>query len=327
MDSRLAGAGITMKNVLHRPPPTATRRARGRGSNPLPKRTEIAVRALSRALGRCRTRSRTVVPALSLVLVGLITDGAGHAQSAPGGACAGLALYKSQPYATEKGAHRRCDLLREIDRGGALSSHPLRDEMLEELSNRFAIELRFTGTVELPGRVIDYLLENMPEAAALVSTYTGKEYMATQVDGISGPESFFVTNTDSFAADFEYLFSRTSPTVSRHIFFESGQARVLFWRVWGNSFVRYKLEKDGEASSSYDIKVDVFTNSRLLRTVLDTGLFNYFADRMFRGILGDIEAAVRGFTADANPREHLPPYFVIGLNGRLAPDAAPLSAR
>lgn len=267
------------------------------------------------------------MPAAGLFVVCLAAGGSTHSAAVRGDGCRDLGHYTSQSYATEEGLERRCSLLREVETRGRLTPTSLRERLLEELSNRFAVELDFSGEVELSGWVVDYLLENMPETAALVSTYTDNEYRATQADETPGPASFFVTNTTSFAADFIYLSSLTTPSISRHMFFESGHARVLLWRVWGNSIVRYNLRKRGPDNARYDIRIHVFTDSRVLRTVLESGLFRYFADRMFRGILGDIETAVRRFTDDANPREHLPPYFVTGLNARLQRDDTPPPAR
>lgn len=263
------------------------------------------------------TPARNSLPAVGLLLMGLIANGTAHADAAKDGTCPRLASYVSKSYATEKGTRRRCALLQEIESGDAPISPVLRDQILEELSNRHAVEMQFTGTVGLPGRVVDYLLENMPEAATLVSSYTDNDYGATQVDSTPGPQGFFVTNNSTFAANFTYLTSRTSSSASEHMFFESGNAKVLFWTVWGNSFVRYNLQKQNQDTSRYDITVHVFTDSRLLHVVLKSGLFNYFADRMFKGILSDIEAAVGRFADDPTPGHRLPPYFATGLKSRL----------
>lgn len=269
---------------------------------------------------------RRLLPAL--VLFSCITV-PGTADSSPtdSGGCAGIELYTAKPYASDKGIRRRCGLLQEIGRRGDLSAHPLRQSMLEEIANRFSVELEFEGRVELPGRVVDYLLDNMPEAAGLVSAYLDRDYGATQVDSTPGPPGFFVTNSSTFAARFTYLYSRSLATGSEHMFFESGQAKVVFWRIWGNSFVRYQLHRRDAESSRYKIDVYVFTQSRLLKAVLGSTLFKYFADRMFTGILDDIVTAVRRFEEDPDPGEHLPPYFIEGLNKALGQDSAPLEAR
>ena len=249
---------------------------------------------------RARRPTWKLVSNAVLLVIGLVIPVTGQTTAAPDESCPGLASYMSKPYATDKGARRRCDLLREIERDGGLSSHPLRERLFQELSNRFAVRIEFNGDVELPGRAVDYLLDNMPEAAALVSAYTNKEYRATQADATPGPKSFFVTNNQSFAAEFTFLYSHISPAASQHMFFESGHAQVLFWKIWGNSFVRYNLRKNADGTVGYDIKVHVFTDSRLLRTVLDSALFGYFAHRMFKGILSDIESAVHRFAEDPN---------------------------
>lgn len=263
---------------------------------------------------------RTLIPAAVLLSVALAVAGSVRADTSVDGGCTELARYASKSYATDKGMRRRCALLEVMSSGERLEPPSLREKILDELSNRFAVEMDFDGAVALPGRAVDYLLENMPETAALVSRYTDKEYQATQSGSVPGPQSFFVTNTTSFAADFVFLVSRETPTASEHMFFESGHARVLLWRIWGNSFVHYKLHKNGNENARYDITVHVFTSSRLLRTVLRSGLFRYFADRMFRGILGDIESAVTDFVDDPDPGVHLPPYFVTALKSRLAKD-------
>lgn len=267
-----------------------------------------------------------MLPALVLSCC-LAANGTADSLPASGGQCPGIELYAAKPYASDKGARRRCVLLQEIDRRGDLSGHPLRRPMLEEIANRFAVVLEFKGRVDLPDRVVNYLLDNMPEAAALVSAYLDRDYGATQTDSTPGPPGFFVTNSSTFAARFTYVYSRQLSAGSEHMFFESGQAKVVFWRIWGNSFVRYQLRRQGVDASRYDIDVYVFTQSRLLKTVLGTALFKYFADRMFTGILDDIVTAVRRFEEDSDPGEHLPPYFVEGLKNALGRDAAPLEAR
>lgn len=312
-----------MGTVVTIPPGAGGRDLERRPGHPAAK---IIAHGQLRAAPR-RPGIRHCTSAAGVLILGLIVNGAVHSGTTPGGGCPGLAQYTAKPYATAKGERRRCDLLREIEGDGEVASEPLRARVLQELANRFAVEMDFTGSVALPGRAVDYLLENMPETAALVSAYADKEYQATQTDGTPGPKSFFVTNGASFAARFTFLSSRTSPDVSEHMFFESGHADVLFWRVWGSSFVRYHLHKDGDKSARYDIRVHVFTDSRLLRAVLGSRLFRYFADRMFKGILNDIESAVRRFAGDSDPREQLPSYFVTGLNARLEGDSIPPPAR
>lgn len=273
------------------------------------------------------TASRRALPGVAALLVGLLSSGPAHPDAAPGDACPGLAAYNAKSYATDKGRQRRCALLRDIERHGNLASHPLRERLLTELANRFAVEMDFEGEVDLPAPVVDYLLENMPEAAAMVSTYMDKDYGATQADSTPGPRGFFVTNSKTFAASFTYLYSRSSGNRREHMFFESGHARVLLWRIWGNSFVHYALERSDPQTSRYDITVHVFTDSRLLRTILSSDLFGYFADRMFKGILDDIESAVERFEADGAPGQRLPPYFVAGLDDRLEQPGEPVTAR
>lgn len=235
----------------------------------------------------------------------------------PEAGCAGLSRYTSQSYATDKGASRRCDLLTAIEHDGESLPGALRVRVLNELSNRFMLRIDFSGHVGLSRQAVDYLLDNMPEAAALVSAYSNKDYRATETDAPGYRDRFFVTNNETFAARFTYLATRPHPDASEHIFFESGFAKVLFWRVWGNSFIHYHLREIDEASSRYDIEVHVFTDSRLLRSVLSSSPFRYFATSMFDGILGDIEAAVQAFATDSNPGDTLPPYFVMGLKKRL----------
>lgn len=259
--------------------------------------------------------------AIGLCILGMPAGTFAQSDAAQAAACPGpgLSRYASRSYATETGVRRRCSLLRDIERGGALASPALRQQVLKELSHRYAVEIDFTGVVGLPRQVVDYLLEYMPETAFLVSTYSGKEYAATQVDGAEGPERFFVTDNDSFAAGFTYLLSHTPSDASEYIFFESGRAKVLLWSVWGNSFVRYDLRREGDKASRYDIKIQVFTESRLLRAVLGSGLFRYFARSMFDDVLSDIESAMHEFAADSSPGELLPPYFVTALKKRLQP--------
>jgi hypothetical protein len=263
------------------------------------------------------TKTLRIASGAAMLIISLCTNGSEQVSTEPDGQCAGLTAYMSADYATEAGFRRRCNLLREIEDGGNTVSPDLRDLLLHELSSEHAVELDFAGSVDLPAEAVDYLLENMPETAVLVSSYTDREYLASQVGAAPGPKSFFVTNSDTFAADFKYLYARESRDVSEYMFFESGHARVLVWRIWGNSFVRYKLYRNDDGTGRYEIKVHVFTDSRLLRTVLRSGLFRYFADRMFRGILEDIESAVESFVADSSPGEKLPPYFVSGLQAKL----------
>lgn len=256
--------------------------------------------------------------ALALLALGLpLTDAVQARVAASACPHSGLSGYTARSYATEKGASLRCALLAEIERDGELAAGELRARVTDELARRFALHIDFAGEVDLSRKAVDYLLSNMPETAALVSAYSDNDYRATQTDIPDGPDHFFVTNNDTFAAGFTYLFSRLRPGTSEHIFLESGFAKVLFWRVWGSSFIHYRLHENGEAAARYDIRVHVFTDSRLLRTVLSSGPFSYFAQKMFDGILEDIEMAVDSFALDPVPGETLPPYFVTGLKKRL----------
>ena len=235
------------------------------------------------------------------------------------GACpeSSLIPYTALPFATERGIGRRCSLLRLIEDRGQPIPDPLRGQVLKELTNRYAIEIDYTGVVSLPGDVIDYLLENIRETAMLVSFYSGNEYQATQIDPWHGSRKFVATNNDTFFAGFTYLYSGTSLDSSEHMFFESGYARVLFWRIWGNSLIRYTLHKNGDGTSSYDIRVFVFTESRLLRAILSSRLFLRFSREMFEDILRDIESATHRFSVAPNPEDHLPARFARELKTRL----------
>ena len=204
-------------------------------------------------------------------------------------------------------------MLADIERGGEPLPADLRARVLKELVNRYAVEIDFAGAVDLPRRAVDYLLGHMPEAADLARTYSHKEYTATQSDPPQGPREFFVTDNRTFAADFTYLMSRKSPGVSEHMFLESGRTKVLFWTVWGNAFVHYELREDGGQASRYDMNIHVFTNSRLLRVLLGSGLFRHFAKSMLEDVVQDVESAVHEFDADSNPDRILPPYFVEDL--------------
>lgn len=270
-------------------------------------------------LGLRRTTARNTALAAGLLILGLPVSGPVQSRIEQGHICPGadLARYTSQSHATEKGVRRRCELLKRIESDGELEPVSLRDRVRHELSNRFAVEIDFSGRIGLPRRVVDFLLGHMPETAVMVSAYSDSDYTATQTGAIHGPAMFFVTDNDTFAASFTYLFSRPSTDTSEHMFFESGFAKVLFWKIWGNSFIHYRLRQDGESTSRYDIKVHVFTDSRLLRLVLKSGPFRYYSRSMFKGVLNDIESAVRGFDADSNRGETLPEYYVAGLKSRL----------
>lgn len=270
----------------------------------------------------CRwPRVHNAALATGLCILGLSLGEAARSGDAAAGPCAGpdLARYTARSFATEEGTRRRCALLQDIERDDTPVPPALRDKILHELTNRFSVEIDFTGVVRLPRRSVDYLLKYMPETAALVSLYSGKEYAATQVDGAPRPERFFVTDNDTFAASFTYLRSGTSPELSEYLFFEDGRAKVLFWTVWGNSFIHYDLERAGGGSSRYDIRIHVFTQSRLLRAILKSGLFRHFARSMFKDILKDVETAVHEFAEDDSAEETLPPYFVLGLKDALNP--------
>ena len=267
------------------------------------------------------SRIRHTALAVGLCVLGLsVSEPARSGVSQPG-ACPvpGLARYSSRSVATEQGVRRRCALLQNIERDGTPLPPNLRGKILHELTNRFAVELDFTGVVGVSHRAADYLLRYMPETAALVSVYSGKEYAATQVEGSPGPRRFFVTGNDAFAASFTYLRSSTSRALSEYVFFETGRAKVLLWTVWGNSFIHYDLEPASVESSRYDIRIHVFTESRILRAVLSSGLFRHYARSMFKNILDDVESAVHGFAGDSAPDEALPPYFVTGLRNALHP--------
>lgn len=230
---------------------------------------------------------------------------------------AGLAAYTDKPYASEKGVRRRCALLERLPDHGAMLAPALRERLDDELAKRFTVEIPFTGSVALDGATVDYLMEHMPETAALVSAHSDRDYQATQMDATPGPAGFFVTNGDTFAANFAYLSSRVTPDTSEHVFLESGYAKVLFWRVWGNAIVHYQLDKGVAGAAEYAITVHAFTDSRVLRAVLKSTLFRYFADDMFQDILADVVSGVEGFLEDPEPEDKLPPYFINGLAATL----------
>jgi len=254
-----------------------------------------------------------------LLLAAWLANAAVHADAARNGACpeARLAGYTAQPYASEKGTHRRCALLSLLPSHGRLLPPVLQERLHKELAKQFTAEIRFKGSVELDGDTVEYLMRHMPETAALVTAYSDTDYRATQTDAQPGPAGFFVTNNDTFAANFAYLRSRATPHDSEHVFLENGYAKVLLWRVWGNAIIHYTLANKAPGVSDYDITVHVFTDSRLLHSILKSRLFGFFADKMFQGILLDVETGVRRFADDPDPEEILAPYFINDLQATL----------
>lgn len=277
------------------------------------------LKSLLPTFSSCWTKVRNIALPTGLFILSFLGCGTTLSHIGRYGACpeSDLILYTARPFATEQGISHRCGLLRAIEDGRETIPDPLRQQVLDELSNRFAVEIVYTGVVDLPGNAIDYLLGNIRETAMLVSTYSDNEYQAIQVDPPQGGKRFIVTNNDTFFAGFTYLYSYISQGNSEHMFFESGHARVLFWRVWGNSIVQYKLYKNDNGTSRYEVKVYVFTESRLLKTILNSRLFLIFSRRMFEDILKDIESATKHFAATPDSNDYLPTDFVADLKIKL----------
>jgi len=272
-------------------------------------------------------------PAALLVLLLVVTGHPRDARPAGDAATPGgcdleeVAAYAAAAYATADGMALRCELWQRIRSAADVLPPVLHERMKRESTKRFTTVLDFQGRVDVSRPVVDYLLENVSRTAVLVSAYSERRYSATQLESGRSARRFTVTDGERFAAGFSYLWTRMSAAASEHMFFETGRARVLWWTIWGNAFVHYRLEKEDDRSSRYDIRIRVFTESRVLRAILGSRLFRHFAGRMFDGILEDIEHAVRAFEGDPRPPAGLPARYRAGLLERLRHRDRPLGAR
>lgn len=263
-----------------------------------------------------RAPIRPALTAVWLILVSLSPafpgEVAEHAESGGAGPCAELddTLFAG----TVEEVAQRCDLIKELKGRGVVFPSLLATKILQEMSRPFATSIELTGEVPLSRSAIDFLFYELPDTARLVNHFNDTLYRVdyTQPDR----SEFFATNGRKTTATFYSLDSRITDHDSNYLMFESGSAKLLFWKFKGNTIVELDYAETGEATR-YLVRVYIFTDSKAYRSFFDSALFRYLLGSMFRQILRNIVSAVNQLT-DSHPLPQFDnPSFVDELLQRL----------
>ena len=191
----------------------------------------------------------------------------------------------------EAGILLRCQLVNELISSGLNLNSPLGSLIEAEIVQPYGLEINIEKTTGLAKSALDHMLSDLPETARLINYYQHTSYQVAYTNRIRS--RFYASNHDNLSGSYIKLGGRIDTNDSHYNYFQSGQARLLFWRLWGNTIVGIHLKHKSMSRSVFQMQIRVFTRSRVLYGILKSRLFQHLTRSMVKDFLLDIEDAVR----------------------------------
>lgn len=237
--------------------------------------------------------------ALGILSPAVSWGGAGEAAICPG---TGIPVYGN----SGEGSYR-CDLAKKLDDRGMDTSTETGKAILEAFKRSYATVLEISDIAKLTRSALDYLLDELPDTARLINYYEDTAYEISYLN--EERSRFFATNNRNMSAIFERFETRFLPGTSSYLMFESGTAKILFWRFKGDAIIDFDLV-DMNDDAGYVLKLHLFTDSKGYHAIFDSKLFEYLMISMVRRIIGDAVSAANRLANSDGEFASMPPAFV-----------------
>ena len=183
----------------------------------------------------------------------------------------------------------RCDAARELSRRGVDPADPASFRLFRFLGERYQVVYRLEGSVAISVARLDFLLEDLPLAAVLLTHFQKTRYEAEYLDG-PARRRFKARRGDNL--DGEATRVAGDPVGRDLVYFGRGASRIGPWRMRGLGLVqvRYATEPGGRGLR-YDVRVVAAPVNAMVNLVMKTGIFRRILLGHVREVLDDVAEA------------------------------------
>jgi hypothetical protein len=185
----------------------------------------------------------------------------------------------------------RCLEARLLQSRGVGPSHPVVGFRLYRfLGMEYRVIYNITDTLEVSRERLEYLLDDLPLAARLVSHYRKEPYTAKYRD--PGRTHFEGTKGKRLRGEARLISG--SLTEKRLFYFGTGVAEVAFWTLKGPALMDFVYWPVPEKKKlAYHMKLLVFPGNGIINKIMNLGLFKNIVYGKIREVLVDITQTAR----------------------------------
>ena len=190
----------------------------------------------------------------------------------------------------------RCLEARTLQSRGVGPNHPTYGYPLYRfLGMEYRVIYEITDTIQVSPQRLEYMLNDLPLAARLVSHYQNTPYTAEYLD--AGHTQFQGTKGKHLRGGAQLI---SGSTTERHLFyFGTGIADVAFWTLKGPALMDFTYwQIPGKPRmSGYKMKILVFPGNNIVDKIMNMGLFRKIVFSKIREVLDDITQTARKLEA------------------------------
>jgi hypothetical protein len=183
--------------------------------------------------------------------------------------------------------NERCSEAREFTRRGITPAHPTWGFRLYRfLGYEYRVTYEVTDTLPITRQRLEYLIDEIPLAAKLVSHYQEEPYTAEYVD--FARTHFRGTNGKRLRGEAKRI---TGGYDERRLYYlGSGTAEWGYWKLYGPTMLDFSYwEIPGKPPRvGYRAKILVFPGNGMVNSIMNLGLFRSLVNGKINGVLTDI---------------------------------------
>jgi hypothetical protein len=183
----------------------------------------------------------------------------------------------------------RCDPARELSQRGVDPADPASFRLFRFLGERYQVVYRLEGSLAISVARLDFLLDDLPLAAALLTRFQKTRYEAEYLDA-PVRRRFKARRGDNL--DGEATRVAGDPVGRDLVYFGRGTSKIGPWRMRGLGLVqvRYTADPTGKGLR-YDLRVVAAPINAVVNLMMKTGIFRSIVLRRIREVLDDVVQA------------------------------------
>jgi hypothetical protein len=185
----------------------------------------------------------------------------------------------------------RCREARQLAAEGVSPEDAASYSVYRFLGKRHRVTYAVAGDLPITAARLSFLLDDLPLAAKLLTTFSGRRYSAEYLD--EERRRFRGSKQGTLRGEASRLAGASSE--GRLVYFGFGSSKVGFWRLGGQSLATLEFEPLPAPASgvAYSLVVLVTPDSAFLNRIMNLGLFRGIVVRQVREVLEDIDGATR----------------------------------